>query len=277
MNTLRTESIPVVMTFSSHDPSGSAGIQADIESLGAMRCHCAPIVTTLTTRDTVKVAGAFPAPSHLLIEQARMVLEDMPVAAFKIGMLGSEENAAAIHTVISDYPEIPLVVDATLIHYEVQAYEALGLLAAMKSLILPSATVAVVNPPCARLLAQGADTLESAAQEIMALGCSHVLLLDSTAGGSQQTNLFFGNYRCLERFYWPRPEQRYQGSGCTMAAAAAGLLGQGLEPVSAIHQAQEYTYACLKQGYRIGMGSFLPNRLFWARECLYSYNKSVDD
>jgi hydroxymethylpyrimidine/phosphomethylpyrimidine kinase len=277
MNTLKIDAIPVVMSFSSHDPSGSAGIQADIEAVGAMQCHCAPIITTLTAQDTVRVDGTFPCPSHLLIEQARMVLEDMPIAAFKIGMLGSEENAAAVHTIITDYPDIPVIVDATVISYEVQEYEKAGLLEAMSSMILPSTAVAILSPACARLLAQGADTLDACAQELMGLGAAHVLILDTTDQGSKQVNTFFGNYRRLETFSWDRPEQSYQGAGCTMAAAAAGLMAQGLPALAAIHQAQEYTQACLKQAYRIGMGNFLPNRLFWARECLYKYDSTTEE
>ena len=80
------------------------------------------------------------------------------------------------------------------------------------------------------------------------------------------TNRLYSNRRLLETFSWDRLPDSYHGSGCTLASSIAGLLAQGLEPFTAIHEAQEYTWQSLYEGYRIGMGQKIPNRLFWARE-----------
>ena len=108
------KNIPVVMTFSGHDPSGGAGMQADIEVLASQGCHAVPVITALTVQDTRDVVEFTALAASHVITQARAVLEDMPVAAFKIGMLGSVENAQAIHTILQDYPQIPLVLDPVL-------------------------------------------------------------------------------------------------------------------------------------------------------------------
>ena len=106
--------VPVVMTLSGNDPTGGAGIQADIEALASMGCHAAPIITALTIQDTGGVYRFDPIDPSVVIEQARAVLEDMPIAAFKIGMVGSVDNVESIHSLLIDYPKIPVVLDPVL-------------------------------------------------------------------------------------------------------------------------------------------------------------------
>ena len=93
------------MVFSGNDPSGGAGIQADIEALISHGCHTAPVVTTLTIQDTQDVIGFTPLDGELIMEQARTVLEDMPVSAFKLGLLTSADAVQAVHTILRDYQD----------------------------------------------------------------------------------------------------------------------------------------------------------------------------
>ncbi len=274
MNSILTDTVPVVMSFSAHDPSGSSGIQADIETLGALQCHCAPIVTTLTTKDTVKVAGSFPCPETLVINQARMVLEDAAVCAFKIGMLGSESNAAAVHTLLQDYAHIPVIVDATLITYDVEHYESGRLLEALRQMVIPSAHILVVNPRGAQYLAGNSDALDACAHQLMELGAEHVLLTRANHNGGRVANRFFGNFRLLETLACHHAAQEYQGEGSTLTAAVAGFVAQGVRPVAAVHQALEYTEHCIKRGFRAGMGSPIPNRLYASRHNICAYDAS---
>ena len=95
---------PIVMTFSGHDPSGGAGIQADIETLSSQGCLATTVITALTLQDSRDVTEFRAIDASHIISQARAVLEDMPVAAFKIGMLGSVENAQPIHVIVKDHP-----------------------------------------------------------------------------------------------------------------------------------------------------------------------------
>ena len=105
---------PLVMTFAASDPSGGSGMQADVLTLASMGCHPLTIVTALTVQDTLGVEGVFPVDSDLISDQARCVLEDMPVDAFKIGLFGSVENISAIAEIVADYPDVPLVLDPML-------------------------------------------------------------------------------------------------------------------------------------------------------------------
>ncbi len=257
--------IPVVMTFAGNDPTGGAGIQADIEAIASMGGQAAPVITALTVQDTRNVIRFEPVSALLLIEQARAVLEDMPIACFKLGMLGSVENVEAIHTILSDYPAIPVVTDPILRAGGGSELADEELIDAMTELLLPLTTVLTPNSQEARRLAPEADTLDACGQELLAAGSELVLITGTHENTATVDNTLYGNMRKLETFSWERLPHSYHGSGCTLASAIAGLLGQGLEPFTAIHEAQEYTWEALKNGYRIGMGQHLPNRMFWAR------------
>ncbi len=263
----QTASLPVVMCFSGLDSTGGAGLQADIEAIASMGGHAAPVATALTVQDTRQVLDFSPVEPALLVEQARAILEDMPVSVFKIGMTGQVATVEAIHSILVDYPDVPVVLDPVLHGGGGGALSAdpdeLG--AALTSLLFPLATVATPNSEEARRLAPEADTLEACGQELLDTGCQFVLLTGTHEDSEHVENRLFGNHRLLETFTWERLGDSYHGSGCTLAAAIAGLLGQGLEVFTAVHEAQEYTWESLKHGYRLGMGQFLPNRLFWAR------------
>ena len=105
---------PIVLSFAASDPSGGAGIQADIMTLSSMGCHPLSVITAITVQDTAGVDDILPIDSDWVADQARLVLEDMPVSTFKIGLLGSVENIAAIAEVVSDYPDVPLILDSVL-------------------------------------------------------------------------------------------------------------------------------------------------------------------
>ena len=255
---------PVVMTFAGNDPSGGAGLQADIETLASMGCHAAPVITAITVQDTRQLFHYQAVDTALVIEQARAVLEDVPVAAFKIGMLGSVGNVEAIHTILMDYPEIPVVLDP-LIHAGGGGELADELIIdAMVKLLFPLSTVLTPNSEEARALAPGADTLHACAQELLELGSEYVLITGAHEQTPHVLNTLYGEGQLLESYTWDRLPGNYHGSGCTLAAAIAGLLSQGLPPVTAILEAQEFVWETLNNAYRIGMGQQIPNRLFWA-------------
>jgi len=259
------QTIPVVLTFSGHDPCGGAGIQADIESLASMGCHCAPVVTALTVQNTEGVIRYQSTAPGLVIEQARAVLEDMPVSAIKIGMIGSAENVSCIHTLLTDYPDIPVVLDPVLAGGEGETLSNAAVIDAIASLLIPLTTLLTPNSEEARTLAPNADNLDACAQELLEMGSEFVLITGAHERTPEVENRLYGQRRHLETFHWQRLPDSYHGSGCTLAAAIAGLLAHGLEPFAAAHEAQEYAWETLQHSYRLGMGQALPNRFFWAR------------
>jgi hydroxymethylpyrimidine/phosphomethylpyrimidine kinase len=257
--------LPVVMTFSGTDPSGGAGTQADIETLASMGCHACPIVTAVTVQDTQQLFSFQPMDASLVIEQARAILEDMPVAAFKIGMIGSAENAEAIQSILLDYPDIPVVLDPLIAAGGGGALADDELIDAMVNLLFPLTTVLTPNSEEARAFAPEADTLDACAQELMELGSEFILITGAHEVTSSVINNLYSESRLLESYTWDRLPGEFHGSGCTLAAAIAGLLSQGLPPVTAILEAQEFTWETLNNSYHAGMGQSIPNRLFWAQ------------
>ncbi len=257
--------VPVVLALSGSDPSGGAGIQADIESLASHGCHCAPVITAVTVQDTQTVFSYAPLDGTLIMEQARAVLEDMPVAAIKIGMLGSAEAVEAICGVLQDYPNIPVVLDPIIASGNGTNLAGSDVLEAIDSLLLPHITVLTPNSLEARALAPEADNLDACAMALLEKGCEFVLITGTHENTTAVTNTLYGNHRLLETYTWERLNGSFHGSGCTLAASIAGLLAQGLEPLSAVHEAQAYTWETLAHAMRLGMGQPLPNRLFWAQ------------
>jgi hydroxymethylpyrimidine/phosphomethylpyrimidine kinase len=257
---------PVVMNFAGTDPSGGAGIQADIETLISMGCHAAPVVTAVTVQDTQQLFRYQAMEPSLVIEQARAILEDIPVAAFKIGMLGSVENAEAIHSILIDYPDIPVVLDPLIAAGGGGELADDALIDAMVNLLFPLTTVLTPNSEEARAFAPEADTLDACAQELLELGSDFILITGSHENTPHVVNNLYSESRLLESYTWDRLPGVFHGTGCTLASAIAGLLAQDLPVTTAILEAQEFTWETLNNSYRIGMGQSIPNRLFWARD-----------
>ena len=259
---------PVVMCFSGHDATAGAGLSADIETLLALGCHPSPVVTTITVQDTVNVKNFSPVLSSLVMAQARTVLEDMHIKAIKIGMLGSVENVIAIHAILRDYPDVPVVLDPILRAGGGTLLADQELTRAIIELLLPLTTVLTPNSQEARVLAPAADTLDACAHQILESGCRYLLITGTHEPTEQVVNALYGDERALEHFAWTRLSHSYHGSGCTLAAAIAGFLAQGLDAVAAVRDAQEFTWESLRHGYRVGMGQCIPDRRCWKRSAM---------
>lgn len=263
---------PIVLTFSATDPSGGAGMQADILTIASMGCHPLSVVTAVTVQDTSGVDDVMPIDAEWVADQARAVLEDMPVSAFKIGLLGSVENIAAIAEVISDYPDIPLVFDPILASGRGDELANEDMRDAMRELLLPQTTILTPNSIEARRLIQDEENDEDnpnlieCAKRIIELGCEYVLVTGTHENTPKVINTLYGPRGVVRSDNWPRLPSIYHGSGCTLASAIAALLANGLSVEEAVKEAQEYTWQSLQYGFRPGMGQHIPDRLFWARD-----------
>jgi hydroxymethylpyrimidine/phosphomethylpyrimidine kinase len=265
-----TGSPPVVLAFAPSDPSGGGGLQADLLTLASMGCHALTVVTAITVQDTTGVEGVLPMEAEWVADQARCLLEDMPVDAFKIGALGSVENIAAIAEILADYPDVPLILDPTLSSGRADAQAADAMRHALRDLLLPQTTIATVNGHELRLLAENDDegelTTADAAARLCVSGCEFVLVTGTHDTSREIVNTLYGKGGVVRTDSWARLPGPFAGAGVTLAAAIAATLANGLELADAVREAQDYTWNALRKGYRPGMGRFLPDRLFWARE-----------
>jgi hydroxymethylpyrimidine/phosphomethylpyrimidine kinase len=259
------------MSFAATDPSGGAGLQADILTISSMGCHPLSVVTAITVQDTSGVDDVLAIDHEWVVDQARAMLEDVPVAAFKIGLLGSVENIAAIAEVLADYPDIPLVLDPVLSSGRGDELADDDMLDAMRELLIPQTTILTPNSMEARRLALNDDdddddpTLDECAKRILAMGCEYVLITGTHEQTAKVTNTLYNERGIVRTDSWERLPGIYHGSGCTLASAIAALLAQDVAVPEAVQEAQEYTWQTLNAGFRPGMGQHIPDRLFWAR------------
>ena len=260
------QEMPVILDFSGHDPTGGAGIQADIETIASLGGHAAPVITALTAQDTSEVKRCISQKASDLKIQASMVLNDMPVKAFKIGLIGSVSLVEVIHDILKQHKATPVILDPVLASGTGKSFVDKELQEAIVSLLFPHTTVLTPNSLEARRLAGGVEDLDSAAEQVMAYGCTYVLITGTHEHTPEVINTLYGNKQRLRVFEWERLPGRYHGSGCTLAAAIAVLLAQGRDTVSAIEEAQQFTWKALKEGYKLGKGQLHPNRF----HCMYA-------
>ncbi len=261
---------PAVLIFAATDPSGGAGIQADVLTLASMGCHPLSVVTAITVQDSSGVEGVMPIDADWVTDQARAILEDIPVAAFKIGVLGSAENVAAVAEIVADYPEIPLVLDPVLASGRGDEFASEETLSAIREMLIPQCTIITPNTPELRRLALEDDDdegrIEKLALRLIEMGAEFVLVTGTHEATPDVINSLYFDKGLLRSDNWQRLPGSFHGSGCTLASALAATVARGLDISEAVREAQEYTWQTLKFGYRPGMGQFIPDRLFWARE-----------
>jgi len=263
---------PAVLVFAACDPSGGAGIQADILTLASLGCHPLSVVTAITVQDTAGVEAVLSLDADWVADQARCILEDVAISAFKIGLLGSVENVAVIAEIVSDYPDIPLVLDPVLASGRGDELAGNDMIAAIRDLLIPQCTVVTPNLLELHRLVSDDDWEEVAGdnaqlvKRLLDQGCEYVLVTGTHDVTPEVINTLYNSKGVVRSDSWPRLPASYHGSGCTLASAVAATLARGLGMSEAVREAQDYTWRALQFGYRPGMGQYVPDRLFWARE-----------
>lgn len=252
---------PVVLCLSGHDPSGGAGLQADIEALLAQGCHAAPVVTALTVQDTVDVSDFRVLDRAWVLAQAHAVIADMPIAAVKLGMLGSVEMVETVLMIMEQLPGVPLVCDPVL---RAGGGGTLGkdeVGFAMRERLFAASAIATPNLPEARILAElPTGTPDECAEKLL----PHIRHLLITGGHGDERDVHNRLYLRDGRqhtFTCARLPGSYHGSGCTLASTLAGRLALGQDLVGAVESALDYTWRTLRDAEQPGRGQFVPRRL----------------
>jgi hydroxymethylpyrimidine/phosphomethylpyrimidine kinase len=189
----------------------------------------------------------------------------MPVAVFKLGLLGSSANIEAISAILADYPDVPVVLDPVLASGRGDALVSEDMLEALRELLVPQATIVTPNSIEARRLAQ-ASSLSESARKLVHFGAEYVLITGTHEAGEDVVNTLYDSGGVVREDRWARLAGSYHGSGCTLASAIAAALANGLGMPEAVRDAQEFTWQTLAAGFKPGAGQFLPDRFFWSRE-----------
>jgi hydroxymethylpyrimidine/phosphomethylpyrimidine kinase len=258
-----------VMTFNANDPSGAAGITADLMAIASVGAHALPVVTGAYARDTSEVYDHFSMDDEAVTEQARAILEDVPVQAFKVGFVGSPENLSAIAELASDYADVPLVAYMPDLSWwqedRIDLYQD-----AFTELLLPQTTVLVGNhSTLSRWLlpdwnSENNPTARDIARAANEFGVAYTLVTGIPLPDQYIDNVLSSPTAVLCSHKFERFEASFSGAGETLSAAVAALIASETELAEAVTEALSYLDRCLEAGFRPGMGNVLPDRLFWA-------------
>lgn len=255
--------LPAVLVFAGLDPSGGAGIAADIVAIAAQGAHALPVMTALTVQDNNRVYQVQPVEPELVRRQAQALIDTVAIRAVKIGIPGSAANAAAITQLIvqlrARQPALPVVLDPVLAsgHGDLLCRDDAVLALAP---LLPVTTIIVPNGPEAASLA-GALGQAAQAAYLQAQGCRDVFITGGHGEGETVLNRWFGQHGSQQQWQWPRLPGQFHGSGCTLAASIAARLAHGDAMPAALDAAQRHCHAALSCAYAIAPGQLMPQRL----------------
>ena len=236
-------------------------MQADIEALLAQGCHAAPVVTALTVQDTQNVRDFRVLERDWVLAQAHAVLADLPVAAFKLGMLGSLEMVATVVEILQAHPQLPLVCDPVL---RAGGGGSLGpddVGYALRERLFPLSTIATPNLPEARILADLPNGTADECAERLLPHIEHLLITGGHGDEQEVHNRLYSRDGRREDFLCQRLPGSYHGSGCTLASALSGRLALGEGLASAVRSALDYTWRTLRDAEAPGRGQYIPRRL----------------
>ena len=259
-----------VMVFNANDPSGAGGLAADISAVSSVGGHVAPVVTGTYVRDSAEIFDHYAFEDETVAEQARAVLEDMPLHAIKVGFVGSPENLSAISEIAADYADVPVIAFMPDLSWWqddlIDQYHD-----AFRELLLPQTSVLVGNhstlwrwllpdwgserPPSARDLAMA----------VAEIGVPYLLVTGIPAAERHIDNVLASPQTVLGSGRFERFEVTFIGAGDTLSATLAALIATGSDLGEATSEALTYLDGCLQHGFRPGMGHVLPDRMFWAQ------------
>ncbi|MFL6664985.1 MAG: hydroxymethylpyrimidine/phosphomethylpyrimidine kinase [Rhizobacter sp.] len=258
-----------VMTFNASDASGAGGVAGDVATIAAMGAHALPVVTSVLMRDTAEVFDHHALDAEVVVEQARSVLEDVTIAAWKVGYLGSAEGVSAVAEVLSDYPDVPLVAYMPNLSWleedDQQAY-----MDSFRELVLPQTEVLVGNHQTLTdfLLPEWEADRPASPRELAVAAAEHgaryVLVTSVPLPDQFVDNVLASAKGPVTGEKFERFEVSFVGAGDTLSAALAALLAAGSELSLAVGESLAFLDQALDAGFRPGMGNVIPDRFFWA-------------
>jgi hydroxymethylpyrimidine/phosphomethylpyrimidine kinase len=270
---VQNQTSPLILSFGVYDPVGAIGIQADLATYSAMGCHGLSVSTALLIGDTARVEDIQEIEPDWVSDQARVLLEDMAVDAIKIGALGGIEHVTAIAEIVSDYPDVPLILDPFITALPEQGLDSEDILMALRQLLIPQTTVLLLSQVELERLAETwrdanhEDTVQADVDYLLELGCEYVLLTGTPqvpgADSGQRANTLFSADGIIRHDPWQHLPGSFTGAGGTLSAAITALMARDdVDVPDAVQAAQDYTAGALAHAQRFGMGRLVPNRFF---------------
>lgn len=252
---------PTVLCFSGLDPSGGAGLQADIEAIGQSGAHAAIACTALTIQNSQQVFGFQATSKQLLLAQAHAVVQDLPIRCVKSGMLGTTDNIQALAEFLVEHPKYQYVLDPVLVANSGGSLGDQATLVDAFQQLIPLATIITPNTVELRALT-GQHDIDLATQKLFEMGAKAVLV----KGGHEDTpeyirNALYIDNELISETTCARLEGEYHGSGCSLASYIAGRLAQGDNIQQAVNHAETWLFGVLKNAESpVPHGQKIPKR-----------------
>ena len=275
---MQNQTSPLILSFGASDPVGAIGVQADLAAFSALSCTGLAVTTALLIGDSARVEDLQEIDPDWMCDQARVILEDMTMAAFKIGALSNVEHVSAIAEILSDYPDAPLILDPFSSRLpDPGDDDAEEVMTAVRQLLVPQATLLMLSQVELGRLAEtwresAEETMEADVEHLLALGCEFVLVTGTQAnigqeGGSANVantlaNTLFGADGVISHDAWQHFPGPFLGAGSTLSAAITAFMARGHDVPEAVQAAQAYTIGALANAQRYGMGKLVPNRFY---------------
>lgn len=245
-----------VLTIAGSDPSGGAGVQADLKTFMAHGCYGMSVITAVTAQNTQGVKGFDPVSTDLVVAQLKAVLDDIRPRAIKTGMLPDAGTIKAIAEVLAQYPDIPLVVDPVLVATSGDSLHAQGTQEAIARYLFPLATLITPNIAEAKAFT-GETTLDKQAARFHEVGARNVLLKGGDAKDDKMKTdvLSLNNGLAVTTLCAPAVASvNTHGTGCTLSAAIASRLAWGFTLQHAVTQAKNYITEAITRAKDVKIG-----------------------
>jgi hydroxymethylpyrimidine/phosphomethylpyrimidine kinase len=259
MKMMAAETVPIALTIAGSDPSGGAGIQADLKTFSAFGIYGATVITALTAQNTLGVTGVLPISLDFIAAQFHSVVSDLAVSAIKTGMLGDAATVETVARLLAELPAVPVIVDPVMVATSGDVLLAPDAIDAVRGALLPRARLITPNiPEASRLLdrpqAETEADMRAQAEALMKFGCAAVLLKGGHGAGAEAVDVFYDGQE-HHVFRLPRVATRNShGTGCTLSAAIAAGLAQGQPMRDAVENAKHFVWHALSAGARMEIG-----------------------
>lgn len=251
-----------VMTIAGSDPSGGAGVQADIKTISACGCYATSAIVALVDENTMGVYDVLPVPNKFVAGQIHSILDDVGTDSVKIGMLHSADLIKTVRQVLDEYPDIKnIVLDPVMVATSGDPLLETDAVLTLRDILIPRSRIITPNIPEAEVLLNrkiySQDELPEAAKELSQLGAS-VLLKAGHLADDKLIDIFY-NAESGETLYLESKRidtVNTHGTGCTLSSAIASFLAKGNSLNNSVRQAKDYIAAALESGaqYKIGKG-----------------------
>ncbi len=260
---------PLVLSIGLSEAVSAYGTAADILTFSTLHCHGVAVNTALIVGDSASVQECIALEEEIVSESARLLLEDMPVAAIKIGLPAAPDSLQTLAEIVSDYSDLPVVLDPFCSILPEAGSASDDIIIGLRDLLIPQASLFILSLAQLRLLAltwrdeDASVSLEADVQWLIEHGCEHVLVtgtVDAQTPPGSVGNTLFGAQGRLRHDSWPRLPGQFLGAGACLSAAITALLAHGISIPNAVLQAQIYCAHALANAKRLGMGKLIPAR-----------------